>query len=183
MSGQQGDVQIEFGEPVTAGTVTINGVDTDVVGSDTIWTATTIGAMSSIELLETVDIDIQGFTSVDTAKEMGIYSAALPTDLVVSLSVGKTCYGGNSRDNVAVTGTVHGVTSGSLVTLELLDTSNIMVEQTTTTVNSSGLWSLGNWDLSSQTGSFSVKATLERGAINKTSASEAIQLERRKGDC
>jgi hypothetical protein len=183
LSGEQGEIQIEFGEPVVAGTVTINGLDTDMVGNETIWTATTLEVLSGTELIETVDINIQGFTSADTAKEMDVYLAALPTDLVINLSIGTMCYGGNSRDSVSVTGTAHGVTSGALVSLELLDTSNTIVEQTTTTVDSNGLWSLGNWDLSSQAGNFSVKATLHRGAIDTTSASEDIQLEKRKGDC
>ncbi|MGR5286348.1 tandem large repeat [Vibrio maritimus] len=183
LSGEQGEIQIEFGEPVVGGTVTINGLDTDLVGSDTVWTATTIAPLSGIELVETVGIDIQGFTSVDTAKEMDVYSSTLPTDLVISLSLGNTCYGGNNRKSVEVTGAAHGATSGALVRLELLDTGENTVEQMSTTVNGSALWTSGSWNLDGYNDSYRVKATLLRQGMEASSVSEVMQLKKSLLSC
>ncbi|MGR5094559.1 tandem large repeat [Vibrio maritimus] len=172
-AGKNGIARLEFSEQVAQGTVTISGQPTSLQNSNNVWTATTTGPLTGIELQESVDIVVSGFSSADTGNVMEAKTDAVDTELILGGSMSKATYNKVEAKTAEATGNAHGALQGASVTVQILNGDSTEVDKTTATVGSDGQWMTGDWDLSSLSGDYTMKATLDRGA-ESTDVQQAV---------
>ncbi len=174
--GKEAQVTIEFGEAMSVdGTVTINNVATNLQANGNVIVATTVEPLNTIQMLENVPLAVQGFTSAVTGNQMRPLEQTIATIIDLEATTTRSTYNKVQASTFVVSGQTFGVPEATEVHVAMWEDGN---QQATATnkgvVQSDGTWTTGDWDLSSLSGTYTMRVTLTRSDSAPVEKSKTI---------